>query len=50
VRALPVFAHHELQRVGEGAHGGAPKVLPRDTSGWRESNPRNQLGRLELYH
>jgi hypothetical protein len=22
----------------------------RPASGWRESNPRSQLGRLELYH
>ena len=28
VRALPVLARSDLQRVGEGAHGGEPKVLP----------------------
>jgi len=27
-RASPVLAHTESQRVGEGARGGEPKVLP----------------------
>ena len=31
VRALPVLAHNEPPRVGEGAHGGEPEVLPRVT-------------------
>jgi hypothetical protein len=33
--------------VGLPTHGGP--VLSR-ASGWRESNPHNQLGRLGLYH
>ena len=29
---------------------GSKVFRPNTSSGWRESNPHNQLGRLELYH
>src|SRR5215218_4431766 len=64
LRPFPLIT--KPQRVGEGltgenrrcsghasesGHGEEPKVLRRARkSGWRESNPRSQLGRLELYH
>ena len=44
-----------ISKLSKGSRGVLNSPLPDRTwpsegSGWRESNPRNQLGRLGLYH